>query len=291
MVKQITKSHFEIIKQWENCGYIGEDFLLVDRINVDLLPFEARRLDYIVIALCTGGEARYRIDGEEQTLKQGDVFIISENHVIDSFTASSDLLGICFFMSVDFFHEIIQSVSNVSALFLFARTHPVISLSAREQQVFQQYFNSIRDSLKETDNPFLRHLVRTLMLAMFYSLSNVIYHFQQQPVAKQKRANAIFNQFIKMVEKNCHHERRVSWYAQQLNITPKYLSEAVKSISKRTPNDWIDSCVIIEARVLLKNSSKSIKEIAEELNFANQSFLGKYFKERVGMSPKAYRQS
>ena len=83
----------------------------------------------------------------------------------------------------------------------------------------------------------------------------------------------------------------MAWYAQQLCISPKYLSEMVKQASKRTPNDWIDNYVIMEARVLLKNSAKSIKQIAEELHFPNQSFLGKYFKEHVGMSPTAYRKS
>ena len=92
------------------------------------------------------------------------------------------------------------------------------------------------------------------------------------------------------MEQNFRSERRVSWYAQQLCITPKYLSETVKAVSKRRPNDWIDNYVTMEIRVMLRNSTMSIKEIAQELNFANQSFLGKYFKEHVGMSPKEYRK-
>ena len=83
----------------------------------------------------------------------------------------------------------------------------------------------------------------------------------------------------------------MGWYASQLNISPKYLSEVVKQVSKRTPNDWIDHYVVLELRVLLKNSTKNIKEITEELHFPNQSFLGKYFKEHVGMSPSEYRRS
>ena len=71
----------------------------------------------------------------------------------------------------------------------------------------------------------------------------------------------------------------------------KYLSESVKSVSRRTPNQWIDNYVVIELRVMLKNSTKSIKQITEEMNFPNQSFLGKYFKEHVGMSPSEFRRS
>ena len=65
----------------------------------------------------------------------------------------------------------------------------------------------------------------------------------------------------------------------------------MKQVSKRTPNEWIDNYVILEVRVLLRNTTMSIKEIAQQLNFPNQSFLGKFFKERVGMSPSDYRKS
>ena len=82
----------------------------------------------------------------------------------------------------------------------------------------------------------------------------------------------------------------MGWYAEQLCITPKYLSEVIKQVSKRTPNEWIDNYVMLEVRVLLKNTTKSIKEITEELNFPNQSFLGKYFKEHMGVSPSEYRK-
>lgn len=64
----------------------------------------------------------------------------------------------------------------------------------------------------------------------------------------------------------------------------------VKVASRRTPNDWIDDYVTLELRVLLRNTNKNIKEITEEMNFPNQSFLGKYFKEHVGISPSAYRK-
>ena len=76
---------------------------------------------------------------------------------------------------------------------------------------------------------------------------------------------------------------------EQLCISPKYLSETVKAVSKRTPNEWIDSYVIMELCMLLRSSQRSIKEIAQSLNFSNQSFLGKYFKEHMGVSPSDYR--
>ena len=83
----------------------------------------------------------------------------------------------------------------------------------------------------------------TMLKALIYDMSNIIYRFQQLETEGQTRAEVIFREFIQAVEKNFHTERRVSWYAKQLCITSKYLSETIRSISKRTPSDWIDSYV------------------------------------------------
>ena len=128
------------------------------------------------------------------------------------------------------------------------------------------------------------------MMTMIYDVSNVIYRLQAASSSRQTRAEAIFTSFIKLVEDNFRKERRVGWYAEQLCITPKYLSETVKTVSKRTPIAWIDNYVTLEIRVMLKNTNMSIKEISQYLHFPNQSFLGKFFKERVGVSPSRYRR-
>ena len=126
---------------------------------------------------------------------------------------------------------------------------------------------------------------------MIYDFGSIIYKAQHSKNVKQNRAEVIFNKFMDSVQENFKTERRVSWYARELNITAKYLSEVVKLISKRTPREWIDYYVVLEIRVLLRSSDLSVKEISNELHFANQSFMGKYFREHVGISPLKFRRS
>lgn len=271
-------------------GYIEDDILLLDKLNEAPIPREPRRMNMIVVALCLKGKAQYTIDTQEQLVRKNDVLIISERHVMDNFMASPDLEGLAIILSARFFRDVIQNVSDISSLFLFSKNHPVINFTQKEADVFISYFNLIKQKMTDTDNLFRRDVVRSLMLAMFYDLSNVIYRTRQSSDNRQTRADIIFTKFIHLVEGNYKRERRVGWYAEQLCITPKYLSETVKQVSRLTPNEWIDNYVILEIRVLLKNSTRSIKEIAMEMNFPNQSFLGKFFKERVGMSPSEYRK-
>lgn len=291
--QQIRDTNLQWAKEvMGHSGCIEDDIILNDELANLPMATEPRRMTFIMVALCTEGEARYTLDTVEHTVRKDDVIIITDRHVVDNFQATADLKGLFIMISVKFFYEMIHNVNDMSSLLLFSKNHPVVSLSQREADVFVNYFYLLKGKIADVDNHYRREVVRTLMLAMFYDLSNVIYRVQQGGDRQRRpvRADVIFTQFIKLVEQHFRRERRVGWYAEQLCITAKYLSETVKTVSKRTPNEWIDSYVTLEARVLLKNSTKTIKEIAMELNFPNQSFLGKFFKEHVGMSPSEYRK-
>lgn len=289
--KDIRNTSFRIAQEdHNNADFIADDIILSDKLTSLAVNAQPRRMTFILVALCTEGSAQFTIDTQRHDVRKNDIIVISDRHVIDDYVASEDANGLAMMMSVNFFYEVINDVRDVSLLFLFSRNHPVVSLNDEEVGMFKEYFFFLKRKIAETNNQFRRDIIRTLILAMFYDLSNVIFRIQQVENKGQTRADSIFTQFIKLVEDNYKHERRVGWYAEQLCITPKYLSETIKAVSKNTPNEWIDKYVTLEIRVLLKTSTMTIKEISDELHFPNQSFLGKFFKEHVGMSPSAYRR-
>ena len=287
----IKSSELQNTKSWGNAKYIEDDIIIVDDISTALIPKDPRRMNFLILALCTEGEATYTLDTQEMKIQKNDVLLILDRHVVSNFTASKDLKALCIIISVKFFFESIRNVGDVSSLLLLSRNFPVIKLAQEETETFQSYFYLLKTKAADKQNKYRRKLVSTLILAMFYDLSNVVQRMLNTDSMRQTRAEIIFTKFIKLLEGNFKQERRVGWYAEQLNITPKSLSETIKNVSRRTPNEWIDNYVTIEMRIQLRNSTKSIKEIAEEMNFANQSFLGKYFKEHVGISPSEYRKN
>ena len=285
----IKESDLNKAKTWSESVVLDDDLLLTEHIDKAPMPTEPRRMNFILIGLCLQGEVMYELDTQKQIIKPGDVLIVSDRHVVDSYRCSRDMRGLCIMMSVNFFREIIQNVSDISSLFLFSRLNPVMRLEEQEIETFKEYFQVIKEKIGDERNHFRKDLVKTLLLAMFYDLSNIIYRVKEDKTPRS-RAEVIFTEFIMLVEKHYIVERHVSWYAKQLCITPKYLSEAVKAVSRRTPNEWIDDYIILELRVQLKSTTKTIKEIARDLNFPNQSFLGKFFREHVGISPLRYRR-
>ena len=253
---------------------IDDDIILLHNFSEVPLPVGGCRMQSLFLVLCTRGHATYTVDTREQRMQANDIIVLSEGQLITDYELSDAISGV---------HE-------MSRLFLFAKTSPVFHLTDSQRDVLQEYSQQMVRKITDTEHHFRKQLLGSIIRSIIYEVSNIIYQSQQTDTTRKTRAETIFTKFIRLVEQNFRSERRVSWYAQQLCITPKYLSETVKAVSKRRPNDWIDNYVTMEIRVMLRNSTMSIKEIAQELNFANQSFLGKYFKEHVGMSPKEYRK-
>ncbi len=271
--------------------YIKGDILLIDEMANLPLPKEPRRMQCLLVGMCLKGSARYFVDTVEHVVEPGDLIIINQGRVTHDCTMTPDCRGIGIIIDYNFFKETIKSVHELSSLFLFARNHPVFRLPEDRANFIRDTFFQMKDKISEPDNHFRRQMVQSLFLTMVYEMCNVIYTAQVKNDGCNSRSEEIFTKFLLLVEANFRTERRVGWYSEQLCISPKYLSETIKMVSKRTPSEWIDSYVTMELRMLFRNTQKSIKEIAQELNFSNQSFLGKYFKEHVGMSPSEYRRS
>ncbi|GAB6976728.1 helix-turn-helix domain-containing protein [Prevotella falsenii] len=277
--------------KYPNGFSIENDLLLYDSTTGLPTLTETSRMKCLLLAICTGGEVEYTVDTVIRKVSSNDVLIVSEGQVIGDYKMSADAKGVCLLLSYDFFQEIVSNVKELTTLFLFARRHPVFHAEDNLVSELLNYIQAVKLKILDLQHEFRRELVATMLKVLIYDMCNVIYRVQQVEKTGKSRGETIFSDFIRLVEKEYRSERRVSWYAEQLYISPKYLSETIKHISKRTPSEWIDYYVMMEIRVLLRNSKMSIKQIAEELHFPNQSFLGKYFKDRYGKSPSQFRRS
>ena len=287
---ELKESSIADVLRYGPVSHVDDDLLLVEDLSQVPKASVPRRNHDIIIGLCLVGESNYTLNTEEHIVRPDDALIIPNGQVIDSCVRKPGTSGVGIMMSPDFFQEVVGDMREISSLILFSRNHPVFRLSARERVSIMNYFRLIKEKVDDDALLFRKDVVRHLVAAMICEIGNAIDRIQHNSEPAATRADAIFTDFIRLVEQNYKQERRVSWYGEQLCITPKYLSEMVKQVSRRTPNEWIDTYVTTELRVQLRSTTKSIKEIARDMNFPNQSFLGKYFKEHVGMSPMTYRK-
>lgn len=292
-MKKVETVSLDRLREDHEIPSIGDDLLLFE--DIQMLPQldEPRRMNCIIIGVCTDGEGGYILNENKYSIKPGDALILTEGQIVNEIWMSDNAKGYAMLISRSFIDEIFKELRDMSSLFLLAREHPIFPLNTSEITKLKEYVGLVKERLEDEEYRFRKEVVRLLIIAMIYDIGTAIMRVMSREgsdVTTNTKAKRCFVQFIQLVEQNFRTERRVSWYAGQMGLTPKYLSEIISSTSKRTPNDWIDKYVTTEIRNQLSNTNKKISEIAEDLNFPSQSFLGKYFRENVGMSPSEYRK-
>lgn len=105
------------------------------------------------------------------------------------------------------------------------------------------------------------------------------------------RSAELYNRFLDAVERFCHRYSDVAFYAEELNVSPRYLGQVTRRFSDRSPKAIIDQRITGEIEMLLSTSSKTLKEIAQQMGFSSQAQLSRYFKKQRGISPSQHKQN
>ena len=104
------------------------------------------------------------------------------------------------------------------------------------------------------------------------------------------RASSLFNDFMEMVGGHFSQNSDVHYYADQMNVTPRYLAQVTRRISGKTPKAIIDEYLIREIERQLLSTNHTIQEIAYSCGFSSQAHLTKFFKKQKSMSPTDFRK-
>lgn len=276
----------------DSIDVVDNDIALFGRESVVSMYNGPSKLEVVSIGLCLEGRTCFNISLREYELIPGRMVIALPNQIIEHRQVSDNFKGIFFAVSKNVL-ESLPKVGNVLSLFFYLKDYPCVDLTTYELEIIQEYHTFIRKRLKNKEDMFRREVALGLMQGFFFELCRIFNGHAPTvaPVLNKSRKEYIFERFYESLVQSYQLERSVKFYADQLCLTPKHLSGVVKEVSGKTVGEWIDELVILEAKALLNSSSMNIQEIADRLNFANQSFFGKYFKHYTGMSPKEYRKS
>ena len=238
-------------------------------IEINLKPIRVRKNSLII---CIPGSICRVSEVGRENLGKLDVVVIA---------VSKELMSTIRFDFNSLFNESVAAIDN-----------PCITLSERDRQTCKRYFDLAED-LYRSDLPGALDALRYLASSIFYLLGSIwtsqIKEAQEHNPRRTPRSQTILDSFLKLVAEYHNSERKVTFYADKLCLTPKYLSKLVRSSSGRSAPEWIDSFVILEAKNMLKYSDMPIKEIVYRLHFPNQSVFYKFFRKHTGLTPSEYR--
>jgi AraC-like DNA-binding protein len=266
---------------------VNNDFMLVE--NLHLLPmFDFPfKVDMAILAICTQGVARYRVNFKHYECKAPCINIIMHNQTLQKEYGSDDFQGYAIVVSKQFIDSLLPDMQRMEIMLQVVKS-PVIPVSDEELNMFVSYYKNIKKIIGLCNSPYLLETLKHLTLAFIYGTNFHDNLLLEDTMASPQQILA--NRFMELVRENFKHERQMLFYAEKLCLTPKYLSRKIREITGKSAADWVDDFVMIEAKALLKSTNMTVLQISDELNFPSQSFFGKYFKRYEGMSPKEYRE-
>lgn len=251
------------------------------------------RFDQYFFFMVRSGEISLKLNLVNHVIREGE-FILIEPGTICQFTGSSEFMSSsCVSFSKDFLLKAGIYQKYLSAFKLLGpdlNTHLVLEREEIDllSGILKMLYANIATREK---NEFTQEIIQHNFSLAVYEMVNVFYHHNQKLKSKPTRKQDLVARFTKLLIKHYREERSVQFYAGQLAVTPRYLTQTVKEVVGKTAGDLIDEMVITEAMILLNDPVYSIGQVAIMLQFSDQFFFSKFFKNKTSLTPSEYRKS
>ncbi len=295
MIKSISLlSMSELIEQFTTIVKT-KDYFIFDTHNNNLsLKLESYyKADYFGVIMVMEGYCDYNIGVEETVhhLSKGDILFCVPSEIFRVNAISDNYKAKQIFFSVDYIsvagynyksNDILKSLSNNPS-----------NVIQQKESLFRRLLFHIEE-LQQLNKPETSHYYFAEMIwhhfsLMIYEINN---YFKETNLAPNtSREEELTTAFFSLVRTHFKEHHEVQFYADQLFVTRKYLSRIIKKTMSQTPRDIINQVLLIEAKLLLKNTAISINEVTVILNFSNQAVFSKFFKKHSGKTPSLYKKN
>ena len=243
------------------------------------------------LLLVRRGSVDVELDLKHYKLEAGSLFVVFPEQVVRAKNVSENFDPICIACSKNMIDELIIRFDDTTRLILKIRENPLMQLERVEFEQMSSSFEFLKKKFETTDmNSCRLQILKNYLIGLLYECIGMRSDPATADVVKS-RGQVLFSQFIDLVVEHHREQHSVKFYADELGITPKYLSAVAEEQTGKNAKRWIDEHIALDAKVLLRSSSRDIQKVSKILNFPDVSFFGKFFKRLVGVSPKAYRKT
>ena len=250
--------------------------------------------------LCYAGTASFIADGTLYHLQRGSLLMLYPNEQIHVLHYSDDLDGRVEVDYIENYYPTLETIDVRSRIVI--RNLRCIVVSEEQSAYLDDLCDLIHRSAAEekvkahegqlaTADRLATHRHRFLCSVLLIEVARTFLMHEPVDMPPQREHETLVNNFIALMLRHCHEERTVVYYAQRLHISPYYLSGIIKKETGKTALEWITLFTINLSKHYLTDTEMSIKEIADTLNFPDQSTFGRYFKQHMRCSPGEYRRN
>lgn len=260
-------------------------FVLVDQNNYKqggiLVPF---RNFFYSIGILYGKGSSFQIGGNQYDVLPGSLITIGPG-VISQWGNDFDVPSDTILFTEDHLKKFLKNSFLSSLSFFNAGGSHVLVLSEEHTEKVKLLFHLMKNFKTDYE----------IVAGLTYSLLHLLIKLHSDKSIKSKNDSSVpdetVRRFKSLVAKHFLKHRRVIFYARELNITPKYLSEILLSSTGSSAKAAIDNIVFLEAKTLLRQTTMSIQQLCHHLGYADASYFTKAFKKREGVTPREYRRA
>lgn len=246
------------------------------------------RLKGTIVLVCLKGTIDCNINLHRFRITENQIFVSLAGDIIH-INKAENIEGYAIIISETYLQNIQLDFRFRAQSYLSIRDNGPVTIPYEELTCLKPYYILMKKNMEEGND----RVIKGLSIALSYTFTSLLNKYQgvhnRESDKNETRTEQIFNRFMKLLEAYHTKERSLQFYADKMCLTPKYVSGAIKSFSGKGALDWINEYVVLEAEIMLRYTEKTVQEIAYALNFPTQSAFGKYFKQKLGMSPQLYR--
>ncbi len=286
MKNDIPVYDIQTLKSYKNDG------ILVSRFRHYLKEHQhlnsAHRHSFYHLVFFTAGSGKQQIDFKNFRVNPGLIYFMVPGQV-HSWDFETEPDGFIINFATDYFSSLLLNPNYLSNFSFFRgkQEEQVIQLSETLQEAVTTIFEDI---LKEGQNEdhVDDDLVKTLVLRFLITVQRAT---NDQNINSSGAYNpTLLKSFQSLIETNYAQLRLPKQYAELLYITPNHLNAVCNDLLGVSAGTLIRDRILLEAKRLLINLDLLVSEIADKLNFADQSYFIKFFKKYEGITPEKFRK-
>lgn len=282
-------------------GYSDNEIVVVDSIQ-QFTQISSAHVAMNAIVICTSGKAQAQMNGIQMELHRNQIAIIPQNVTVTDVMVSPDFDVKGMFLTNRILRSFLNEKISVWNDMMYIHRQHIVTMDEDEILFYTHFYDMLTLAIeKGKENPYHTEIIQALLRSAILGLCGTMKWmlladnsplgsaaWQRQELSSGK---SHFQRFLDLLHSTDVKHRTVEAYANDLYISPKYLTTICKKNSGKTANEWITEHVLEDIRYYLKQTDLSMKQICDQLGFPNPSFFGKYVKDHFGMTPMEFRKS
>lgn len=267
---------------------LREPFIAGTDENLSPVMHHLWKLEGGAIYFCRKGWAHATIDLKDYEIVENTQVVLLPGTIIRINGCSSDFTASFFGFPKEMFMEACMRFEPI--FFRFIKEQPCYVLPQENTGAINGLIRATTAIYNDRENRFRNQIAKNHLQSFMLDIYDKCYrYFGKHKIEGGTRQDEIFKSFVSLVHEHCTSQREVSFYADKLCISTKYLTGICRAVTGDSAKKIIDDFAILEIKVLLQSTELTVQEIADRLGFPDQSYLGRYFKRHEGMSPKEYQ--